>query len=143
MWSGEPVPVGTVQTIVYLGPSTAGLRCNIGSGDWPKAAGKKPAVCVRSPPGVPPLPSYITLKVLTNPGPEIVPSDGPFASAVAGRARAAKAATTRVRRVMVRAPFGVCSGYTAWAPRVPASGASVGGGARELPRDLELLDGQH
>src|SRR5690242_4835506 len=75
----------------------------MGSGDWPKAAGKNPVAWVRSPPSEPGLPSPDTLKVLTNPAPEMVPSVGPFASAAAGSASAAR--TIAMLRRNMSAPF--------------------------------------
>src|SRR5256885_13179066 len=97
--------------MVSFGPRLPDGRVgSIGSGDWPKAAGKKPASMVSCPSGVAsvsPLPT--SLSVLLRVPPVIDASDGPFAAAVAGsKSPSASAASTSIER-FIATPFGVAA----------------------------------
>src|SRR5262247_358288 len=94
-----------------FGPSLPDGRAgSIGSGDWPKTAGKKPASIVSRPSGVAsvsPLPAIVIF--FARVPPEIEASDGPFAAAAAGsRSPRPSAASTSIER-FIAAPFVVAA----------------------------------
>src|SRR6266480_106075 len=91
------MPVGTSYVISYFGPRSPFGLAIIGSGCWPKAAGKNPAASARSIIGEPVVSVPLILIGLPSPGPVIVASDGPLAEAAAGRTSAAAASRKRRR----------------------------------------------
>ena len=96
--------IGTVQTIVYFGPSfPEGRPGSIGSGCWPTAAGKNPVSIVSRPSGELSKSCFI-FSVLLKPGPLIEASDGSFASAAVGISNAAPTTAASTNRFM-GAPF--------------------------------------
>src|SRR5207237_155103 len=93
--------MGTVQTIVYFGPSfPEGRPGSIGSGCWPTAAGKNPVSIVSRPSGELSKSCFI-FSVLLKPGPLIEASDGSFANA-ADAEEAAQDAFVKAYRALGR-----------------------------------------